>query len=322
MRRNTRRRSSARLAFLLALLACIGLSRTQAADVTAASAGLSPAQEPITPIPQPPPADPRKLMLGALLFADPRLSHNDRMACSSCHDVSTNGADDGGQQAACNSGAAQPLDTPTVFNAALSYRLNWTGNVRTLEEQALSSIQSPLSLAASIDEVLRKLRADPATVRRFEEAYGHGPDKAALLDAIAVYERSLVTPGSRFDRWLEGDRTALTELEQSGYESFKSLGCISCHQGVNVGGNLLQRHGIFRPLASRLPEILRVPSLRNVATTAPYFHDGSASTLNQAVREMASAQLDVTLSDQQIDAIVAFLKTLTGTLGGVPVSAP
>jgi cytochrome c peroxidase len=107
----------------------------------------------------------------------------------------------------------------------------------------------------------------------------------------------------------------------SGYQLFKSLGCVSCHQGVNVGGNLLERHGIFHPLGSPKPEILRVPSLRNVATTAPYFHDGSASTLSEAVRQMAAAQLDRALSEQQVVAIVAFLNTLTGNYRGVPVGA-
>ena len=115
---------------------------------------------------------------------------------------------------------------------------------------------------------------------------------------------------------------ALTADEQTGYGLFKSFGCVSCHQGANVGGNLYERHGIFRPLASPKPEILRVPSLRNVATTAPYFHDGSAPTLDDAVREMAAAQLDRTLSDQQVTAIVAFLKTLTGTFHGAPVVEP
>ena len=315
-----RRRSPRLPTFLFALLASIGLPTTQASNLQAASADASATPEPITPIPQPPAADPRKVMLGKLLFADPRLSHDDRTSCVSCHDVSTNGADDL-RRSAMRDGTGEPLNTLTVFNAALNYRLGWTGHIRTLEDQALFSIESPLGLASSVDEVLGKLNADPATVRRFEEAYGHGPDRTALLDAIATYERSLLTPGSRFDRWLQGDREALTEAEQSGYESFKSLGCISCHQGVNVGGNLLQRHGIFHPLASPLPEILRVPSLRNVATTAPYFHDGSAPTLNEAVREMAAAQLDVTLSDQQVEALVAFLNTLTGMLAGVPVSA-
>jgi cytochrome c peroxidase len=158
-------------------------------------------------------------------------------------------------------------------------------------------------------------------VSLFGAAYGHAPDRASLLDAITTFERSLLTPGSRFDRWLEGDTGALTDEELSGYQLFKSLGCISCHQGVNVGGNLYQRHGIFHPLGSQKPEILRVPSLRNVATLAPYFHDGSAPTLEDAVRKMALAQLDRTLSEQQVTAVVAFLKTLTGAYHDVPVSA-
>ncbi len=126
-------------------------------------------------------------------------------------------------------------------------------------------------MASSADEVVRKLRADPQTVRLFRDAYGRVPDVTALLDAIATYERSLVTPGSQFDRWLAGDANAITTEEFAGYQLFKSLGCISCHQGVNVGGNLFQRHGIFYPIGSACPEFVRVPGLRNVATTAALF---------------------------------------------------
>jgi cytochrome c peroxidase len=215
-----------------------------------------------------------------------------------------------------------PFNTPTIFNAALSFRLNWEGNFWTLEAQAESSFENAANLATNANEVLEKLNADPQVVRQFTQAYGHPPDRTSLLDAIATYERSLVTPGSRFDRWLEGDTAALSAEELKGYQLFKSLGCVSCHQGANVGANLFERHGIFHPLASPKPEILRVPSLRNVATTPPYFHDGSAPTLRKAVRRMAFAQLDETLSDQEIDAIVAFLNTLTGAYRGVPVTAP
>jgi cytochrome c peroxidase len=171
-----------------------------------------------------------------------------------------------------------------------------------------------------VEEALRKLQADPDVARQFREAFGHEADGAELLGAIAAYERTLLTPGSRFDRWLEGDVTAITAEEFAGYQLFKSLGCVSCHQGVNVGGNLYERHGVFHPLASPKPEILRVPSLRNVAVTPPYFHDGSAATLSQAVKQMASAQLDRTLTDDQTKAIVAFLNTLTGTYLGKPVT--
>jgi cytochrome c peroxidase len=278
-------------------------------------------EEPITPIPSPPAADPLKLALGESLFDDPRLSHDGTLACSSCHNIHTNGADDGRRQLA-QDGSKLPLNILTVFNAALSFRQNWEGNFRTLEAHTQSSLENSANMGTSVDEVLEKLNADPSMVRKFSQAYGHAPDRTSFLDAIAIYVRSLLTPGSRFDIWLGGDAAALSAEEQNGYWLFKSLGCISCHQGVNVGGNLFQRHGIFRPLASPKPEIVRVPSLRNVATTAPYFHDGSAPTLREAVRKMGEAQLDQRLTDQQVEAIVAFLNTLTGTYRGVPVIAP
>jgi cytochrome c peroxidase len=277
-------------------------------------------QEPITPVPPPPSADSLKLALGERLFADPRLSVDGSRACISCHDIRTNGADSRRRDEAPD-GSELLLNTPTVFNASLDFRLDWEGDFRTLEAQAEAALENQRAMGKSIDEVLGKLSADPQTRRQFVAAYGHAPDRASLLDAIATYERSLVTPGSRFDRWLGGEAAALSPEEQKGYQLFKSIGCISCHQGVNVGGNLFERHGIFHPLASPKPEILRVPSLRNVAVTPPYFHDGSAPTLDEAVRKMAEAQLDQTLSDQQIKVIVAFLNTLTGTYRGAPVTA-
>ena len=212
------------------------------------------------------------------------------------------------------------LNTPTVFNVSLNFRLNWEGNFRTLEEGAEHTLRNPAIMASSVDEVVNKLRADPEAVKQFRDAYGREPDVAALLDAIATYERSLVTPGSRFDRWLAGDAGAITPEELAGYQLFKSLGCISCHQGVNVGGNLFQRRGIFHPLSPAVePKSVRVPSLRNVATTPPYFHDGSAATLSEAVKAMGLAQLDRVLTNQQIAAIVAFLNTLTGSYRGQAV---
>ena len=277
-------------------------------------------QEPITPVPPPPPADPLKLALGEQLFADPRLSHDGTLTCSFCHDVHSNGADSKRLRTA-RDGSVMTFNIPTVFNAALSFRLNWEGNVRTLEDQSESSLENAANLATNANEVLKKLDADPEMVRQFSQAYGGPPDRTSLLDAIATFERSLLTPGSRFDRWLSGDFVALSPEEQEGYQLFKSLGCVSCHQGVNIGGNLFERQGIFHPLASPPPEIVRVPSLRNVATTPPYFHDGSAPTLEEAVRRMGNAQLDQTLSDAQIKAIVAFLDTLTGTYRGAPVTA-
>jgi cytochrome c peroxidase len=298
----------------------VGMAMAAAAQAQAPGAKASADEEPITPVPAPPVADPRKLALGERLFFDPHLSRDGSRSCASCHDMRTNGAGSRQHDKAFD-GSKLPLNTLTVFNAALSFRLSWEGKFRSLEAQAEASLENPGVMGAASVEVVGKLRADPDTVRQFRAAYGHGPDRASLLDAIASYERTLLTPGSRFDRWLAGDAAALSAEEQNGYQLFKSLGCVSCHQGVNIGGNLFERHGIFHPLASQKPEILRVPSLRNVATTPPYFHDGSAPTLRKAVRKMAFAQLDETLSDQQIDAIVAFLNTLTGAYRGVPVTA-
>ena len=292
--------------FLLALV-CLNAGSPATAQSSTPQARL----EPITPIPAMPPQDPRRLVLGERLFSDPRLSHDDTRSCSSCHDIRTNGAS-GNAHDLTPAGRSFPLNTPTVFNASLNFRLNWEGNFRSLEDHAKQTLSNPAIMASSAEEVVSKLRTDPESVRQFRDAYGREPDVAALLDAIATYERSLVTPGSRFDRWLAGE-AAITPEELSGYQLFKSLGCISCHQGINVGGNLYQRHGIFHPLGSAEPILVRVPSLRNVAATPPYFHDGSAPTLSEAVRAMGIAQLDRVLTDEQVAAIVAFLNTLTGT---------
>jgi cytochrome c peroxidase len=271
--------------------------------------------EPITAIPQPPAADPAKVRLGERLFKDARLSYDNTQRCSSCHDVSFNGASRTPNPTPGTPPAHQ-RDILTVFNASLSFRLSWEGTHRTLEEQVVASLTSPRTLRSTPDAAAARLRLDPLVVAEFRAAYGHGPDGQSVVDALATFLRSLLTPGSRFDRWLSGDTAALSAREIEGYRLFKSLGCISCHQGVNIGGNLFQRHGIFRPLASAEPAVLRVPSLRNVAVTPPYFHDGSAATLEEAVRKMGAAQLNSDLSAAQISSIVGFLQTLTGRYRG------
>jgi cytochrome c peroxidase len=276
------------------------------------------AEEPITPIPEPPAIDPLKIKLGERLFGDPRLSHDNSRSCSSCHDLRTNGASLKSQDVGID-GSSLPLNTPTIFNAALNFRFGWEGKLRTLESDAKAALENPEVMGVGISALAEKLGADPDMHREFMAAYGSGPDAKNIVDALASFERTLVTPGSRFDRWLEGDEAALSTEELDGYRLFKSLGCVSCHQGANVGGNLFERHGIFHPLASPKPEILRVPSLRNVATTPPYFHDGSAQTLDDAVRKMGLAQLNSTLTDQQVKAIVGYLQTLTGNYRGAPV---
>jgi len=296
--------------FIHFLLALVCLYAIPPADAQSPVFKDRASQEPITPIPAARAIDPQRAFLGERLFSDRRLSHNNTHSCSSCHDIGTNGASANVHDT--RDGKPIALNTPTVFNVSLNFRLNWEGNFRSLEEGIEQSLRNPAIMASSADEVINKLSVDPEMLGQFHDAYGREPDDKALLDAIATYERSLVTPDSRFDRWLMGEANAITPDELYGYQVFKSLGCITCHQGVNVGGNLFQRHGIFHPLGSPEPVLLRVPSLRNVATTAPYFHDGSAATLPEAVKAMGLAQLDRVLTDQQVTAIVGFLNTLTG----------
>ena len=308
-----------RAIFVLAVALLAFGSSAQVADPGPTMAPNGGEREAISPVPEPPSADRLRLELGERLFNDARLSGDGTRSCASCHDMRSNGATRNRRDKGPD-GRELPLNTGTVFNAALSFRLNWEGGSRTLEAQAEGLLNSPV-MGAGVETVVARLAADPSTARQFRAAYGRPPDRAGLLDAIATYERSLLTPGARFDRWLAGDRTALSPDEEAGYRLFKSVGCVSCHQGVNVGGNLFQRHGIFHPLASPEPAVLRVPSLRNVETTPPYFHDGSAATLDEAVRGMGRAQLNRTLSGEEVGAIVAFLRTLTGTYRGEPVAA-
>jgi cytochrome c peroxidase len=301
------------------LLALLLLAAASPAVSQSPAPAMRTGQEPITPIPAAPAQDSRRLALGERLFADRRLSRDDTRSCRSCHDIQRNGASANAHDVTPEGGPIA-LNTPTVFNVALNFRLNWEGNYRQLERELEQTLRNPATMASSAEVAAGKLRADPETARQFREAYGREPDATALLDAIATYLRSLVTPGSRFDLWLAGDADAITPAELSGYQLFKSLGCIACHQGVNVGGNLFQRHGIFHPIGSVEPALVRVPSLRNVATTAPYFHDGSAPNLSEAVKTMGIAQLDRRLTETQIAAIVTFLGTLTGNYRGRPIA--
>ena len=277
-------------------------------------------REPISAVPTPAPRNPLRVGLGETLFHDPRLSGDGRRSCASCHDLGTNGASGRKRDLAPN-GDEIALNTNTVFNATLSFRQGWAGQERTLEDQARVSLSGPDTMATTPEAAASRLGADPEMARRFRAAYGGNPDANDVLDALASFERTLVTPGSRFDRWLQGDAAALSPEELQGYRLFKTIGCISCHQGVNVGGNLFEVHGIFQPVGTPEPRMLRVPSLRNVATTPPYFHDGSAPTLEQAVHTMADAQLGRNLPAPQVNAIVAFLRSLTGEFRGRPVTA-
>ena len=278
------------------------------------------ADQPITPIPHPAGEDPARTKLGATLFADTRLSGNGRSSCSSCHDLRTNGATANRFDQAPG-GAKLAVNSPTVFNTALNFRQTWSGSLRTLEQQAQASIEDPAFMATSLDAVSARLAADPAMVDDFRMTYGHGPDGASVVDALATFERTLLTPDSPFDRWLQG-KAALDPDAVAGYDLFRSIGCISCHQGRNVGGNLFERAGIFRALDDAKRPLMRVPSLRNVAVTPPYFRGGTAATLPDAVRTMADVQLGRSLSDAQTAQIVVFLTSLTGQYQGHSLGHP
>ena len=271
--------------------------------------------EPIRPIPSPGPLDPVRVALGRSLFEDPRLSHGNDRACSSCHDTTSNGANARARDLAPD---GQPIrtNTNTVFNAALSFRLDWSGDARDLEEQLSASLQRPDLMGTTPEEVTRKLQGDAKISAEFHKAYDRDPNWTDLVDALATYERTLVTPDSRFDLWLRGQADAISFDELSGYRLFKSAGCAACHQGANVGGNLFERNGVFSPLLHGQTHNMRVPSLRNVAVTPPYFHDGSIASLGEAVQMMARAQLGRRFTDAEIQQIVAFLETLTGRYEG------
>jgi cytochrome c peroxidase len=292
---------------------------------------------PITPVPGASAADADKVRLGEMLFHDVRLSRGDVLACASCH-VLAEGGDDNRARSPGSDGALLNFNAPTVFNAALNFRLNWRGNFRTLEKQNEAVLLEPNLMNTTWEELLAKLRADEAYQEAFAAVYGSDPAPAHVLDALATFQRSLTTPNARFDRYLRGERDAITPDEERGYQLFQDYGCVACHQGVNVGGNLFQRFGIFHDPFSQLPIrtadlgrftitgqaddrfVFRVPSLRNVAVTAPYFHDGRAQTLKQAVREMARSQLGRVLTEPEVGQIAGYLRTLTGEYRGRPLS--
>jgi cytochrome c peroxidase len=293
--------------------------------------------EPIKAIPQITGLDPEKIALGKTLFGEPRLSHDDTISCASCHDFQKGGADGRVHSLGMNQ-AEGTINTPSVFNCGLNFKQFWDGRAATLEEQVNGPLEAANEMASSWPEVIRKLRAAPDYVAAFARVYADGIEPRNIKNAIAEYERSLTTPNSRFDQFLRGDDAALSAEEAEGYRKFKSYGCTSCHQGVNAGGNMFETLGAMADyfadrghvtkadygrfnVTGREEDrfVFKVPSLRNVALTAPYFHDGSAKTLEDAVRVMGKYQLGHTLTPVDIDQIVKFLHTLTGEYGGQPL---
>lgn len=272
-------------------------------------------------------ADPR-VELGRALFNDPRLSVDDSISCASCHQVSQGGAD----KTALSRGVGGKLgsvNAPSVNYAGLNFRQFWDGRAPTLEAQVDGPVHHPKEMGSEWPQIIRKLSQDENFTTRFLSAYPAGLKAETIRDAIARYERSLSLP-SRFDRWLLGDKGALSAEEVAGYSLFKHHGCTACHQGVGVGGNLFQKFGIVEnPLARKASMqpadlgrfnvtgrsedsfVFKVPGLRNVALTAPYFHDGSAATLEEAVSTMGRAQLGLRLSSREVELLVLFLGTLT-----------
>jgi cytochrome c peroxidase len=294
--------------------------------------------EPIAPMPAGPMLDPLRVALGERLFHDVRLSGDRGRSCATCHPLDRGGMD-GQPRARTAGGELHPRNTPTIFNVGLSAFFNWDGVARSLEEHAEIVLLNPRLMNTTWPDLLAMLRDADGYRAEFERVYGEAPTRATVLDALASYERSLQTPNARFDRFLRGEAAVLDAVEQRGYQRFKAYGCGSCHQGVNVGGNMFQKFGIFpdesgppRPEADHgrfqvtaVPRdrgVFRVPSLRNVAVTAPYFHDGRAATLEDAVETMATVQLGRRLGPEDVESIVRFLGTLTGEYRGRPVAPP
>lgn len=230
------------------------------------------------------------------------------------------------------------MNAPSVFNSGYSVRQFWDGRASTLEDQIEGPVHNQKELGSDWAQIIGKLAADPQLVTEFKAVYPEGIRPENIKDAIAAFERTLVTPNSRFDRYLKGNRDALSADEIKGYQLFRGYGCVSCHQGVNVGGNLFAKLGVmrdyFKERGGNVPanlgrynvtgreehkHVFKVPSLRNVAVTGPYFHDGSVETLEEAVLLMGRHQLDVAISQQDVVLIVKFLHALTGQHRGKPL---
>jgi cytochrome c peroxidase len=275
--------------------------------------------------------DARKVALGKRLFSDGQLSKDGKVSCASCHDLSRGGTD-GRQVSVGVGGALGGINAPTVLNSSYNFRQFWDGRADTLESQIDGPIQNPAEMASDWPSVIKKLQASSSYPKAFA-IYPDGITPANVKDAIATFERALITPDSRFDRFLRGQEEALSTDEQAGYDLFVSLGCAECHGGINLGGTSFQRFGrigmppFLRPgrtvtkadlgrysLTKNESDLYRfkVPTLRNVALTAPYFHDGSATNLPDAITTMARVQLGTTLGKDDVDLLARFLSSLTG----------
>ncbi len=305
----------------------------------AENSGVAPefVNEPIRPIADSIPVDPRKVALGEQLYFDTRLSADNTISCSSCHGLNTGGVDNepfsdgvGGQLGGVNA--------PTVYNAYYNFVQFWDGRALTLAEQAAGPPLNPVEMACeSFDEIIAKLAEDKAFTKAFKEVYPDGWTEKNITEAIEEFEKTLLTPDSRFDLYLKGDKSAITEEELEGYKLFKKYDCATCHAGENLGGLTYELMGIKKdyfadrnmPLTiednGRFKETknerdrhrFKVPGLRNIALTYPYYHDATKATLEEAVDNMAEYEVGVKLSSEEVTKMVAFLNTLTGKYKGV-----
>ncbi len=291
-----------------------------------AAAIAAPRNEPIQPIEPAPITDEAKVELGKQLFFDPRLSKSGFISCNSCHNLSMGGSDNLPTSIGHN-WQEGPINSPTVLNSSLNLAQFWDGRAGDLQEQAGGPIENPLEMGFTHDLAVGVIASIPQYVESIKSVYN--VDKVTIneiTDAIAEFEKTLVTPNARFDQWLKGDDNAITAYELEGYELFKSVGCTACHNGVNIGGNSFQKMGLYEEYVTNNPAEgvaglsgedadrfkFKVPTLRNVELTYPYFHDGAYWKLEDAVDVMARLQLGRKLEKDEIDKITAFMKTLTG----------
>lgn len=283
------------------------------------------ANEPIQPIEPAKITNTAKVDLGKKLFFDPRLSKSGVISCNSCHNLSAGGSDNRISSIGHN-WSVGPINSPTVLNSSYNIAQFWDGRAKTLQEQAGGPIANPKEMGSTHQLAIEVIKSIPQYREEFKRVYNDSVSIEHATDAIAAFEETLVTPDSRFDLWLKGNTGAINQQELAGYELFKSVGCIGCHMGPAVGGNMYQKMGLIKPYKTSNPAegraavtgqeqqkyFFKVPTLRNIELTYPYFHDGAVWTLEEAVKTMADIQLGRDLNKEEISNIVAFLKTLTG----------
>ncbi len=266
-----------------------------------------------------------KAKLGKKLFHENKLSKDNTISCASCH-IIADGGDDNRQFAVGVGNKTGNMNSPTVLNSKYNLAQFWDGRAKDLKEQASGPIHNPIEMATNIEDVVKKLKKDKEYPALFQAIYKDGITKNNVIDAIVEFENALITPNSRFDKFLLGEKDILTQEEKDGFKLFKDIGCISCHNGVNIGGNLYQKMGIIKRYKSKVHNLGRyevtkdeedkyfykVPTLRNIELTAPYLHDGSRVSLKEAVKIMAEYQVGIILEESEVEKLVKFLKTLSG----------